>query len=84
MDKGEIENRMFGILCRVYGVDPQAGNVTMEDIRRDFYLDSTNAVALVMELQMEFEFEVADEDVNDEMLSSVDSVCAYVAGKLGR
>jgi len=84
MEKPEIENRIFGILCRIYDVDPNAGQVSIEDIRRDFYLDSANAVALVMEIQMEFGFEVADEDVNDEMLSSFDSVCEYVSKKVAK
>jgi len=84
MDKAEIENRIFGILCRIYDVDPEKGNIGIEDIRRDFYLDSTNAVALVMEIQMEFGFEMADEDVNDELLSSFDNVCRYVAKKVNQ
>ena len=82
MDKNQIQDKVFTIVCEIFGIDPVKSNVGIEQVREQFYLDSISMIALITALERNFDIEIDDEEITDQIVSSFDAVVAFVGGKI--
>jgi acyl carrier protein len=73
-----VEQRLRSIIAGITGWDPDGFGVDVPLFRGGLELDSLSGANLILSIEHEFGFAIADQDLDLESLYSVQTICRFI------
>jgi acyl carrier protein len=79
----QVEQRLRQIIVRSLRSTKQANEIVGKDLVSELGITSIDALEILINVEMEFNIEIADEDLSAALVSSLNNLTTYVGQRLG-
>lgn len=81
MDRTEIVSDIKEIIIKSMGLQKEPSEIVGQDLINEIGINSIDALEIFVWIENKFEIQIADEDLGDELLNSLDSLADYIIKK---
>jgi acyl carrier protein len=81
MDRTEIMNDIKEIIIKSMNLQKEPSEIIGQDLINEIGINSIDALEIFVWIENKFEIQIADEDLSDELLNSLDSLADYIIKK---
>lgn len=81
MDRTEIMNDIKEIIIKSMNLQKEPSEIVGQDLINEIGINSIDALEIFVWIENKFEIQIADEDLSDELLNSLDSLADYIIKK---
>lgn len=77
----EIKSKILDIIIKTMNLDIDKSTVAGNDLIAELGINSVDALEIFVWIENEFDIQIDDDDLNSELIGSLDSIADYVAKK---
>ena len=77
----EIKSKILDIIIKTMNLDIDKSAVAGNDLIAELGINSVDALEIFVWIENEFDIQIDDDDLNSELIGSLDSIADYVAKK---
>jgi len=78
----DIKDRLRSVIVKALRIDTPPGDIVGDDLNAELKITSIDALEILIHVEMEFGIRVADEDLNSELVSSLNALASYISARL--
>lgn len=82
MKKTDIIKKTKEIIVDVMELEMSIAEVSGQDLINELGINSIDSVEILVTVESEFDIEISDEDLNSELIQSLDNLVNYIAERL--